>query len=169
MKAIRRTTFALLFAAVAASAGHAAPANPFADLESIRVSLEVGGPLDRQGNTERELFTDDLRRFNRFRSSLTQAVGNQVESCGLLVDESATEEIWVEVYGRPEPRPQGGPPHYVFLVEVGAFSSKPGPSGSDPALVPSKRVLGLADDADLETALIDAARAALPDDFQGCK
>lgn len=169
MKAIRRTTFALLFAAIAASSGHAAPSNPFADLDSIRVSLEVGGPLDHQGNIERELFAEDLRRYNRFQSSLIQAVGNQVESCGLLVDEAATEEISVEVFGRPEPRPQGGPPHYVFLVEVGAFTLNPGPRDSDPELVPARRVLGLAEDADLETAVIDAALAALPDDFQGCR
>ena len=51
MRAIRRTTFALLFAAIAASSGHAAPSNPFADLDSIRVSLEVVGvtPTDRGG------------------------------------------------------------------------------------------------------------------------
>ncbi len=161
MTAIRRTLTVLLLAAIPAAAADAA--NPFADLDSIDVSIEVSGPLDHDGNIERELLTDDLKRFNVFQSGLNKALVNQVESCGLLVDQGATDEISVEVFGRPVPRREGGPPQYVFLVEVGAASRV---SGAE--LVTNKRVIGLADDANLEAALIDAALAALPDDLQGC-
>lgn len=172
MTAIRRTSFALLLAVVAVSAGHAAPArdsSPFDDLDSIHISIEVGGPLDLEGNTGRALLANDLRRFNRFQSSLRRALVNQVESCGLLVDPGAMEQIAVEVFGRPEPRPQGPPPNHVFLVEISAFSLDPKDRDADPQLVVPRRVLGLADDANLETAVIDAALAALPEDLRFCE
>lgn len=171
MRAIRRTSFALSFAAIAVFAAHAAPAaasNPFADLDWIRLSVEVGGPLDHQGNTARELLAGDLSRFNVFQSSLRRALVSQVEACGLLVDQGGTDEISVEVFGRPERRSQGGPPQYVFLVEVRAVSLEAA-RGSDADLVPPKRVLGLAEDSNLESAVIEAALAALPDDLQGCE
>lgn len=166
MRAIRRTLTVLLLAAIPAAAVHAAPArasNPFSDLDSIEITIEIGGPLDHEGNLDRELLTGDLRRFNLFEFGLRKALVNQVESCGLLVDQGATDEISVTVFGRPEPRREGGP-QYVFLVEVGAASRD-----SDAELAPRKRVLGLADDANFEAAVIDAALAALPDDFLYCE
>lgn len=170
MRTIRRTPFAPSLAALALLAGLAVPAgaaNPFADLDWIQLSVEIGGPLDHEGNTAPELLAGDLRRFNVFESGLRRALVSQVEGCGLLVDPGATDQIEVEVFGRPEPRPQGGPPQYVFLVEVRAVSLQPA-RGADPELAPTKRVLGLAEDANLEAAVIDAAVAALPDDLQGC-
>jgi hypothetical protein len=167
MTAIRRTLTVLLLAAIPAAAAHAAPArasNPFSDLDSIDLSIEIGGPLDHEGNLERELLAGELRRFNVLQSGLRRALVTQVESCGLLVDQGATDEISVEVFGRPEPPQEGGPPQYVFLVEIGAASRV-----SDAELAPRKRVLGLADDSSFEAAVIDAALAALPDDLRYCE
>jgi hypothetical protein len=171
MRVIRQTSFALSLTAIAVLAAHAAPAaasNPFADMDWIRVSVEVGGPLDRAGSIEPELLAGDLRRFNVFQSGLRRALVSQIESCGLLVDQGGTDEISVEVFGRPERRSEGGPPQYVFLVEVRAVNLEAA-RGTDADLVPPKRVLGLAEDANLESALVDAALAALPDDLQGCE
>lgn len=166
MTAIRRTLFVLLLVALTASAGHAA--NPFARLDALKVSVEVGGPLDLEGNPQRALLVDDLRRFNVFHSKLTRELEKHVEACGFLADPGATEEISVTVSGRAE-RWEGGPVQFVFLVEVGASSSRPGVDPAGRELAPTRRVLGLAADADFEQSVIDAALAALPDDLQNCE
>lgn len=166
MRAMRHTSFVLLLVAVAASSGHAA--NPFADLDAIRVSVEIGGPLDAEGNTERELLAGDLKRFNVFESGLRRALVQQVESCGLLVDRSGTAEIEVGVFGRTE-RWEGGPLQYLFLVETRAVSVDPKVAEVGAELASPRRVLGLAADADFEQAVIAAALAALPDDLRNCE
>jgi hypothetical protein len=94
MKGFRFPPFALVLAALVALFAGTAPAraeNPFADLDWIQLTIEVAGTLDHEGNTAQELLAGDLKRFNVFQSSLRQALVQQVESCGLLVDPGAEE------------------------------------------------------------------------------
>ena len=68
----------------------------FKDLDSIRLSTAVGGPLDQEGSTEPRLFAGDLKRFNRFQQGLSDALNMKLATCGLFVDENAPDELSVE-------------------------------------------------------------------------
>src|SRR5262245_12024354 len=100
--------FMLLLAALPAAHGHAQTARVdlFKDLDSIKLSTAVGGPLDAQGGTEPRLFAGDLKRFNQFEQILTDALSIKLGTCGLFVDPQAPDELSVEVFGRLEKLPQ---------------------------------------------------------------
>lgn len=175
MTAARRVVLAILLLAAAlpalgaagGAAGPARPADPFADLDAINIKLEIGGPLDRQGSAAPELFTGDLARFNSFKSTLEKSVGSQLESCGILWDQGATDEVTIAVFGRREDLRQG-PPHYVYMVEADVFNTKLASRGAKPGLVALRPVIGLADEAGLEQALIDTAVAILAGELRSC-
>jgi hypothetical protein len=59
--------------ATRADAEAARSGDPFADLDSMNLSIEVGGPLDVHGGTARQLFVGDLKRFNRFREEKSRS------------------------------------------------------------------------------------------------
>jgi len=169
-RSLGRGLLVLLLAALpAASAGAqgARSAGPFAELDAIDVTVEIGGPLDVRGSTAPELFTGDLVRFNRFESDLEKSVGAKLESCGILWDEGAVDEVAITVFGRREAVAQG-PPQYVYMLQVQVLNTELASRGANPEPVVLPPVLGLADDAGLERALVDTAVAIVAGELGGC-
>ncbi len=157
--------FLLLLAALPAARGHAQTApsvDLFKDLDSIRLSTAVGGSLDHKGGTEPQLFAGDLRRFNRFQQGLTDALNTKLATCGLFVSPEAADELSVEVFGRLETLPQCTP-RYVYMIQAKVRNSK-----LKGRLVSLRPVIGIADEAGLERALIDAAVAAVTAELRNC-
>lgn len=139
----------------------------FKDLDSIRLATAVGGPLDGKGGTEPRLFAGELRRFNLFEQSLTDALTLKLSTCGLFVDPSAPDELSVEVFGRREELPQCSP-RYVYMIQARVRSSKlkAGRAEAEPVFL--RPVIGIADEAGLERSLIDAAVAAVAAELRNC-
>lgn len=171
---ILRGLFVLLLVALPASffrgecrAEPARSAGLFADLDAIDISLEIRGPLDLQGSDEPELFAGELRRFNRFKSTLERSVGAKLESCGILWDEGGVDEVSIDVFGRREDL-QEGPPHYVYLVQAEILNTTLAGRGAKAEPVPLRPVIGLADDAGIEQALIDTAVAIVAGELRSC-
>lgn len=163
-----RGLIALLAAALPVSLCRAEPAgsrDPFAGLDAINLSLEIGAPLDQRGSTSPQLFDGDLIRLNRFRTHLTESVGAKLESCGILWDQGAADVVSIDVFGRLEERREG-PPVFVYMVEAEVLNTT---LSNDrrviPDPIPLRRVIGVADDAGLEAALTDAAVAIVSDDL----
>lgn len=159
MSCARCGLLALLLVALPASSGRAEPARsagPFAGLDAIDIALEIGGPLDLRGSTAPELFVGDLARHNRFRSALEQGVGEKLESCGILWDQGAVDEVSITLFGRREELPQG-PPYYVYMVQVDVLNTTLASRQAEPETVALPPVIGIADEAGLERALIDTA------------
>lgn len=166
--------FVLLLAALptahAQTAQAARSVDLFQGLDSVRLSTAVGGPLDHQGGTEPRLFAGDLKRFNRFKLDLTNALAVKLGTCGLFVDPEAADELSVEVFGRLE-KLEGCTPRYVYMIQAKLRNSKlkarqaPQAEGESVAFRP---VIGLADEAGLERALIDAAVAAIAAELRNC-
>ena len=153
----------LLLAALPAAPGHAqAGGDLFKDLDSIRLSTTVGGTLEPQGVTAPRLFADDLKRFNRFELDLTNALAQKLGTCGLFVTPEAADELLVEVFGRRE-KLQQCTPRYVYMIQAKVRNSK-----LKGRLVPLRPVIGIADEAGLERALIDAAVAAVAAELRSC-
>ncbi len=162
--------FVLLLVALPAARGHAQaarPSDPFAGLDSIRLSTAVGGPLDRRGGTDPQLFAGDLKRFNRFQEDLTNAVGAKLDACGIFVTPEAADALSVEVFGRLEELQQCTP-RYVFMIQSKVTRAKPGVPQAEGELVSLRPVIGLADEAGLERALIDAAVATIAGELRSC-
>ena len=155
------------FGAAGAAEGPARSGGPFAELDAINIKLEIGGPLDRQGNAAPELLTGDLARFNRFKSALEKSVGAKLEACGILWDQGAVDEVTIAVFGRREDLSQG-PPHYVYMVQADVLNTKLASRGTGPELVALRPVIGLADDAGLEEALTDTAVAIVAGELRSC-
>jgi hypothetical protein len=156
----------LLLAALPAVPGHAQAGGStdlFKDLDSIRLSATVGGPLDQQGGTEPQLFAGDLKRFNRFQQSLSDALNMKLATCGLFVSPEAADELSVEVFGRLE-KLQQCTPRYVYMIQAKVRNSK-----LKGRLVPLRPVIGIADEAGLERTLIDAAVAAVAAELRNCR
>ena len=163
--------FVFLLVALPAARGHAQTArssDPFAGLDQIRLSTAVGGPLDRQGGTDTKLFAGDLKRFNRFKFDLENAVTAKLDSCGIFVSPEAPDELSVEVFGRREELQQCTP-RYVYMIQAKVRRSKPGAPEAEGETVSLRPVIGLADEAGLERALIDAAVAAVAGELRGCR
>lgn len=153
--------------AAAPAAERAGAAGPFADLDAIDVRLEIGGPLDLGGSEAPQLLVGDVARFNRFESNLEQGVGARLESCGILWDQGAVDEVVITIYGRRENLSQA-PPHYVYLVEAEVLNSKLASREATPEPVALGSVLGLADEAGLERALIDTAIGLVAGGLRRC-
>lgn len=165
-----RGLLVLLLVALPAVSSAAQPtrsAGPFADLDAIDVAVEIGAPLDLRGSTAPELLVGDVARFNRFRSNLLKGVGGKLEACGILWDEGAVDEVAVTVFGRRENLPQA-PPHYVYLVQVDVLNTKLAGGRGEPEVVALPLVIGLADEAGLEQALIDTAVGVLAGELGNC-
>ena len=170
IRGISRGLFVLLLVALPASSSWPEPTRstgPFADLDAINIKLEIGGPLDLQGSTAPELLAGEVGRLNRFRSSLEQSVGAKLESCGILWDQGAVDEVAITVFGRREDVPQGQP-QYVYMVEVEILNTKLAGRQAEPEIVALRPVIGLADEAGLEGALIDTAVAILAGELRNC-
>jgi hypothetical protein len=162
--------FLLLLAALPAAPGHAQAGGSvdlFKDLDSIRLSTAVGGPLDEKGGTEPRLFAGELRRFNLFEQSLTDALTMKLATCGLFVDQEAQDELSVEVFGRREELQQCAP-RYVYMIQAAVSNSKlkAGQAKGEP--VSLRPIIGIADEAGLERSLIDAAVAAVAAELRSC-
>lgn len=142
-------------------------ADLFKDLDSIRLSATVGGPLDAKGSTEPQLFAGDLRRFNRFELELSSALSRKLETCGLLVDQDAPDELSVEVFGRLE-RLQQCTPRYVYMIQATVRNTKlkAGQAKGEP--ISLRPVIGIADEAGLERALVEAAVATIAAELRSC-
>ena len=166
-----RGLFVLLLAALPASLCRAEAArstDPFADLDAINITIEIGGPLDLQGSAAPELFVGDLARLNRFRSTLERSVGTKLESCGVLWDQGAVDEVAIFVFGRLEQQP-AGPALYVYKVDVEVVNSNLGAERATvPEPLPLRSVIGLAAEDRLEGAIIEAAIAIIADDLGAC-
>jgi hypothetical protein len=163
--------FLLLLVALPAARGHAeaaSAADPFGGLDAIRLAVEVGGPLDPAGGTDRRLFAGELRRFNHFVVNLSDALAQKLEACGIFVDPTVSDQLSVEVFGRPEELQQCAP-RYVFMIEAKVLNSKRSARRGEVEFVPLRPVLGLADEAGLERALIDAAVAAIAAELRNCR
>ena len=157
--------FLLLLAALPAAPGHAqadGSIDLFKDLDSIRLSTAIGGPLDQKGGLAPQLFAGDLKRFNRFQQDLTDALAGKLGTCGLFVTPEAADELSVEVFGRLE-KLQQCTPRYVYMIQAKVRNSK-----LKGRLVPLSPVIGLADEAGLEQALIDAAVATVAAELRNC-
>jgi hypothetical protein len=165
-----RPLFLLLLAALPAAPGHAQAGGSidlFKDLDSIRLSTAVGGPLDQKGGTEPQLFAGDLRRFNRFEQDLTDALNRKLATCGLFVDQNASDELSVEVFGRREELQQCTP-RYVFMIQARVRNSKLKAGQAEVEPVVLRPIIGLADEAGLERSLIEAAVAAIAGELRSC-
>ncbi|HYN21453.1 MAG TPA: hypothetical protein VE078_10875 [Thermoanaerobaculia bacterium] len=169
--------FILLLAALPAAhaqtthAQSAGSIDLFQELDSIRLSTAVGGPLDPQGGKEPRLFAGDLRRFNRFQQGLTDALNMKLATCGLFVDQAAPDELSVEGFGRLEELQQCTP-RYVYMIQAKVLNSKlkAGQASQAKAEPISLRpVIGLADEAGLERALIEAAVATVAAELRSCQ
>lgn len=157
--------FMLLLVALPASPGHAqarGSVDLFKDLDSIRLSTAVGGTLEPQGGTEPQLFAGDLKRFNRFELELTNALTMKLATCGLFVTPEAADELSVEVFGRLE-KLQQCTPRYVYMIQARVRNSK-----LKGRLVSLRPVIGIADEAGLERALIEAAVATVTAELRNC-
>lgn len=157
--------FIFLLAALPAAPGHAQAGGSidlFKDLDSIRLSTAVGGPLDPQGGTEPKLFEGDLKRFNRFQQGLADALDAKLSTCGLFVTPEAADELSVEVFGRLE-KLQQCTPRYVYMIQAKVRNSK-----LKGRLVSLRPVIGIADEAGLERTLIDAAVATVAAELRNC-
>lgn len=162
--------FLLLLAALPAAPGHAQAGgsiDAFKDLDAIRLSTAVGGPLDPQGGTTPRLFANDLRRFNRFQQALTDALTAKLSTCGLFVNPEVADELSVEVFGRPE-QLQQCTPRYVYMIQAKVLNSKLRARQAEVEFVSLRPVIGLADEAGLERALIEAAVAAVATELRNC-
>jgi hypothetical protein len=153
--------------ATRADAEAARSGDPFADLDSMNLSIEVGGPLDVHGGTARQLFVGDLKRFNRFREDLRNALAMKLESCGILVDEGAKDEVSVEVFGRLEKLQQASP-RYIYMIRGEVLNSKLQPREAEAERVPLGPVIGLADEEGVERALIETAVAMIAGELRNC-
>lgn len=157
--------FLLLLAALPAIPGHAQAGGSidlFQGLDSIRLSTAVGGTLEPQGGTAPRLFAGDLKRFNRFELDLTNALAQKLGTCGLFVSPEAQDELSVEVFGRRE-KLQQCTPRYVYMIQAKVRNTK-----LKGRLVPLRPVIGIADEAGLERALIDAAVATVAAELRSC-
>jgi len=169
-----RGLFVLLLVALAASSSRAQPTRstgPFADLDAIDVAVEIGGPLDLHGSTAPELLDGEAGRLDRFRSALSRSVGEKLESCGILWDQGAVDEVSITVFGRREVLPHGppqGPPHSLYMVEVEVLNTTLAGRQEKPEAVTLRPVIGLAEDAGLEQALIDTAVGILAGELGAC-
>jgi hypothetical protein len=169
-----RGQFVLLLVALAASSSWAQPTRstgPFADLDAIDVAVEIGGPLDLHGSTAPELLDGEVGRRDRFRSALERSVGEKLESCGILWDQGAVDQVSITVFGRREVVHRGppqGPPHSLFMVEVEVLNTTLAGRQEEPEAVALRPVIGLADDAGLEQALIDTAVGILAGELGAC-
>ena len=162
--------FMLLLTALPAAPGHAQAGGSvdlFKDLDSIRLSTAVGGPLDPQGGTARRLFANDLKRFNRFEQDLTDTLARKLGTCGLFVDQQAPDELSVEVFGRLE-KLQQCTPRYVYMIQATVRNSKLKARQAEVEPVLLRPVIGLADEAGLERALIEAAVATIAAELRNC-
>lgn len=159
-----------LLAALPAARGHAQAGGSidlFKDLDSIRLSTAVGGPLDEEGGTAPQLFAGDLRRFNRFQQALTDALNMKLATCGLFVDQEAPDELAVEVFGRLE-KLQQCTPRYVYMIQAKVLNSKLKARRAKVEPISLRPVIGIADEAGLERALIDAAIATVAAELRSC-
>ncbi len=166
-----RGLFVLLLVALPASlwGAEAARTDPFAGLDAINVTLEIGGPLDLRGSEEPELFAGELRRRNLFSLNMTDTVAQKIETCGLMAYPEAPDVISIDVFGRRERRGEG-PPLWVYMVEVKVLNTTLSKDrGVDPGPTYLRPVIGVADDAGLEAALTDAAMAILADELRNCR
>jgi hypothetical protein len=84
------------------------------------------------------------------------------------VDPTVSDQLSVEVFGRPEELQQCAP-RYVFMIEAKVLNSKRSARRGEVEFVPLRPVLGLADEAGLERALIDAAVAAIAAELRNCR
>lgn len=159
--------FLLLLAALPAAPGHAQTLDLFQELDSIRLSTAVGGPLDPQGGTARRLFANDLKRFNRFEQDLTDALAQKLGTCGLFVSPEAADELSVEVFGRLE-KLQQCTPRYVYMIQAKVRNSKLKAGQAKVEPVSLGPVIGIADEAGLEQALIEAAVATVAAELRNC-
>ncbi len=165
--------FVLLLAAFPAAHAQTAHAQAsgsidlFKDLDSIRLSTAVGGPLDQQGGTEPRLFAGELKRFNHFEQNLMDALNMKLATCGLFVDQEAPDELSVEVFGRREELQQCTP-RYVYMIQAKVLNSKlkGGRVKSEPIFL--RPVIGIADEAGLERAMIEAAVATVAAELRSC-
>lgn len=140
---------------------------PFDKLDAIKIALEVGGPLDLEGDSTTRLFTREVGRFSRFRTDLSRSVAKKLESCGILWDDGAPNGVVsIYVFGRLE-KPPEGPPLYVYLVKGDVLNAKLHPSGPEP--FPLRSVIGFASDTGLEAAIIDAAVRIVSDELGDCE
>ena len=160
-----RGLFALLLVALPASLSRAQPApsgDPFAGLDAISLTIEIGGPLDLQGSEAPQLFAGDLRRRKHFELAMSDAIGTKIDSCGIFKDPGVLDILAIHLFGRPE-QPREAQPHYVYMVEVNVLNTTlaEGKAAAEPIFL--RPVVGLVEDAGLETALIDAAIAIIAD------
>jgi hypothetical protein len=168
---IGRGLLALLLVALPASAaGSARTAGSFAELDAIDVSVEIGGPLDVAGGASPELLVGDLARFNRFETGMKRGVGAKLESCGILWDEGAVDEVAILVYGRPEAEGAGSDSEarYVYMVQARVLNRELAGGEGKGEWVTLRPVIGIADDAGLEQALIDTAVAIVGGELGSC-
>jgi hypothetical protein len=156
----------LLLATLPSVHAQTGPVDLFQGLDSIRVSVAFGGPLDQGGGTTRRLLADDLKRFNLFEMNLTTAITSKLESCGLFVDSSVANELSVEVFGRLEKLQQCSP-RYVYLVQAKLRNSKLKDNPGEPIFF--RPVIGIADDAGMERAITDDVIASISDELRRCR
>jgi hypothetical protein len=156
----------LLVALPASAAGSARPAGSFAELDAIDVSVEIGGPLDAAGSASPELLVGDLARFNRFETGMKRSVGGKLEACGILWDEGSTDEVAILVFGRREG--EGAGARYVYMVQARVLNRELAGREGKGEWVTLRPVIGIADDAGLEQALIDTAVAIVGGELGSC-
>ncbi|HEX6903373.1 MAG TPA: hypothetical protein VF789_26890 [Thermoanaerobaculia bacterium] len=162
--------FLFLLVALPAAPGHAQAGGSidlFKDLDSIRLTTTIGGPLDQQGSTDPRLFVNELKRFNRFQQDLTDALVAKLGSCGLFVDQAVQDELSVEVFGRLEKLEQCTP-RYVYMIQAKVLNSKLKAGRAKVEPVSLRPVIGIADEAGLERALIEAAVATVAAELRYC-
>ena len=102
-----------------------------------------------------------------FQQGLSDALNMKLATCGLFVDENAPDELSVEVFGRREELQQCTP-RYVYMIQARVLNSKLQAGRAQGEPISLRPVIGLADEAGLERALIEAAVAAVAAELRNC-
>jgi hypothetical protein len=90
---------------------------PFADVDTVRIHIVIGGGLDPEQDTgpALRLFKGDLNRADEFTASLNAELETTLASCKIKV--STDDELVVSIYGRSLISPNRET-YYSALVEL---------------------------------------------------
>jgi len=128
---------------------------PLEGIESVAVSISIGGPLNLEGGVALRLFHGDVERARSFERTLMVEICDLLERYGVTVGSSNSAEILVDIFGRAIENPDEDH-HYIFFLRISSPSrSQPG-SEIDQDLIP-RTVLDISTDVDLERTLTEAA------------
>ncbi len=112
---------------------------PLAGIDTVAMSIMIGGPLGLSGGVELLLFQGDVQRSANFKKELEDQVTLLLHSYGVTLASSNEAEILVHIYGRPVRNPDEDH-YYVFLLVVSLPARNGTETGLDEELIPSTAI-----------------------------